>query len=91
MFGVHSVGGIVGAILTGVFTAESMGGVGMDNSIGAQLWIQTEGVLVTVVYTAIVTYVILKVLDLVMGLRVTEESEREGLDTTEHGERAYHY
>src|SRR5690606_19297397 len=88
-FGVHGIGGIVGAILTGVFAAPALGGFGSVEDIGAQLWIQTEGVLVTVVYTAIVTYVILKVLDLVMGLRVTEEQETVGLDLSEHNERGY--
>ena len=88
-FGVHGIGGIVGAILTGVFAAPVLGGFGTVEDIGAQVWIQIVGVLVTVVYTGIVTFVILKVLDLVMGLRVSEESETVGLDLSEHNERGY--
>ena len=88
-FGVHGVGGIVGAILTGVFAAPVLGGFGTVEDIGAQVWVQTVGVLFTVVYTGIVTYVILKVLDMVMGLRVSEEAETVGLDLSEHNERGY--
>ena len=88
-FGVHGVGGIVGAILTGVFAAPALGGFGTVEDIGGQVWIQIVGVLVTVVYTGIVTFVILKVLDVVMGLRVSEESETVGLDLSEHNERGY--
>jgi len=88
-FGVHGIGGIVGAVLTGVFAAPVLGGFGTVEDIGAQVWIQIVGVLVTVVYTGIVTYIILKVLDLVMGLRVSEESESVGLDLSEHNERGY--
>ncbi|MDD0842340.1 ammonium transporter [Pseudomonas sp. Gutcm_11s] len=88
-FGVHGIGGIVGAILTGVFAAPALGGFGTVEDIGGQVWIQIVGVLVTVVYTGIVTFVILKVLDLVMGLRVSEESETVGLDLSEHNERGY--
>jgi Amt family ammonium transporter len=88
-FGVHGIGGIVGAILTGVFAAPALGGFGSVEDIGGQVWIQIVGVLVTVVYTGIVTFVILKVLDLVMGLRVNEESETVGLDLSEHNERGY--
>lgn len=88
-FGVHGIGGIVGAILTGVFAAPALGGFGSVEDIGGQVWIQIVGVLVTVVYTGIVTFVILKVLDLVMGLRVSEESETVGLDLSEHNERGY--
>jgi Amt family ammonium transporter len=88
-FGVHGIGGIVGALLTGVFAAPALGGFGTVEDIGAQLFIQFKGVAFTVVYTAIVTFVILKVLDLVMGLRVTEEQETVGLDLSEHNERGY--
>ncbi|MCE5987983.1 ammonium transporter [Pseudomonas sp. 5FOS] len=88
-FGVHGVGGIIGAILTGVFAAPALGGFGAVTDIGAQVWIQAKGVIFTVVYTAIVTYVILKVLDLVMGLRVSEEEESVGLDLAQHNERGY--
>jgi len=88
-FGVHGVGGIVGALLTGVFAAPAMGGFGEVENIALQLWIQFKGVLFTVVYTAIVTYVILKVIDVVMGLRVSEEEETIGLDLSLHNERGY--
>ena len=83
-FGVHGIGGIVGALLTGIFAVESIGGTA--GSI-AQFMIQLKGTAITIAYTAIGTYIILKVLDLVMGLRVTEEQEREGLDIALHGER----
>ncbi len=88
-FGVHGVGGIIGAILTGVFAAPVLGGFGTVTDIGMQVWIQAKGVIFTVVYTAIVTYVILKVLDVVMGLRVNEEEESVGLDLAQHNERGY--
>jgi len=88
-FGVHGIGGIIGAILTGVFAAPALGGFGTVTDIGMQVWIQAKGVIFTVVYTAIVTYVILKVLDLVMGLRVNEEEESVGLDLAQHNERGY--
>ena len=89
VFGVHAVGGIVGAILTGAFAAPALGGFGTVENIPAQLWIQFEGVAFTVVYTAVVTFVILKVIDLVMGLRVSEEEETIGLDLALHNERGY--
>ncbi|MBK4989522.1 MULTISPECIES: ammonium transporter [Pseudomonas] len=88
-FGVHGIGGIVGAMLTGVFAAPALGGFGAVTDIGMQVWIQAKGVIFTVAYTAIVTYVILKVLDLVMGLRVNEEEESVGLDLAQHNERGY--
>ncbi|APO84986.1 ammonium transporter [Pseudomonas putida] len=88
-FGVHGIGGIIGAILTGVFAAPALGGFGAVTDIGMQVWIQAKGVIFTVVYTAIVTYVILKVLDVVMGLRVSEEEESVGLDLAQHNERGY--
>mgnify|MGYP002712000546 CR=1 FL=1 len=83
-FGVHGVGGIVGALLTGLFAVESIGGTA--GSL-AQFVIQLKGTVITIAYTAIATYLILKLLDRVMGLRVTEEQEREGLDIALHGER----
>ena len=88
-FGVHGIGGIVGAILTGVFAAPALGGFGTVEDIGAQVLIQFKGVAFTVAYTAVVTFVILKVLDMVMGLRVAEEAETVGLDLSEHNERGY--
>ena len=90
VFGVHGVGGILGAILTGVFTAPSLGGTGGDDfSIPSQVWIQTEGVLITIAWSAIVAFIAYKLVDVVIGLRVPEEEEREGLDITSHGEAAY--
>jgi Amt family ammonium transporter len=91
VFGVHAVGGIIGAILTGVFVAASLGGAGLAEgvSMGGQVWIQIIGVVFTVVYTGIVSFVILKVVDLVIGLRVSEEQETEGLDVTLHNEKGY--
>ncbi len=91
VFGVHGVGGIVGALLTGVFASPSLGGTGAEDfSIAHQLYVQAEGVLITLVWSAVVAYVCYKIVDVVIGLRVTEESEREGLDITSHGESAYH-
>jgi Amt family ammonium transporter len=85
------VGGIVGALLTGVFSAGSLGGVkGDDFSIPTQFLIQLEGVVITMVWSGVVAYVAYKLVDMVMGLRVSEEAEREGLDITSHGETAYH-
>ena len=92
VFGVHAVGGIVGAMLTGVFCAESFGGVGFGDgitSIGEQLTVQGLGVVATIVYTGIVSYIILKVVDLVIGLRVDDDQETEGLDLSLHDERGY--
>jgi ammonium transporter, Amt family len=91
VFGVHAVGGIVGAILTGLCAASVMGGAGLEEgmTIAGQLWIQTKGVLFTLVYTGILSYVILKIVDVVIGLRVTEEQETEGLDLALHDERGY--
>ena len=99
VFGVHGLGGILGALLTGVFNAPSLGGPGLVTDwvtvsmgypgIGAQLWIQAKAVLVVVVWTAVVSFVGLYIVKTVLGLRVAEEQEREGLDISSHGERAY--
>ena len=89
VFGVHCIGGIVGALLPGVFAASSMGGFGEVESIAGQLWIQAKGVGFTLIYTTVVTVVILKVIDLLMGLRVSEEEETVGLDLAQHNERGY--
>ncbi|MDX9884730.1 ammonium transporter [Thauera sp.] len=92
VFGVHGVGGIVGAILTGVFAAPGLGGTGAEDfSIASQVWIQTWSVIVTVVWSGVVAFIAFKVADLLVGLRVPEEEEREGLDTTAHGETAYRF
>lgn len=89
VFGVHGIGGIVGALLTGVFTDASLGGIGMDTSIMEQVMIQGEGVIITILWSGIVAAISYKVVDIIVGLRVPEDIEREGLDTTSHGERAY--
>ena len=102
VFGVHGVGGIVGALLTGVFASPSLGGPGYvadwvtatgitaaDYSIGAQVWIQAKAVLTTIVWSGVVSVIAFKLVDLTIGLRVSEEDEREGLDITSHGETAY--
>jgi ammonium transporter, Amt family len=99
VFGVHGVGGALGALLTGVFASPSLGGTGIydyvankvspDYSIGGQVWIQLQGVLTTIVWSGIVAFIAYKIVDLVIGLRVTEEEEREGLDISSHGETAY--
>ncbi|MGZ3237462.1 MAG: ammonium transporter [Burkholderiaceae bacterium] len=100
VFGVHGVGGTLGALLTGVFAAPSLGGQGVydyvankisaDYSISGQVWIQLQGVLTTLVWSGVVAFIAYKLVDLVIGLRVTEEEEREGLDISSHGESAYH-
>ena len=99
VFGVHAVGGIVGALLTGVFVNPALGGAGVVDYVangvaaydfGAQMTAQIWAVGTAIVVSGVVAFISLKVIDLVIGLRVSEESEREGLDTTEHGERAYH-
>ena len=93
VFGVHGLGGILGAILTGVFAAQSLGGTGgltPDSfSMGAQVWIQTKSVLFTVVWSGVVSFIAYKIVDLLIGLRVSEEEERQGLDISSHGETAY--
>ena len=93
VFGVHGVGGILGAILTGVFASQSLGGTGgltPDTfAMGAQVWIQVKSVLFTIVWSGVVAFIAYKIADLLVGLRVSEEAEREGLDITSHGETAY--
>ena len=103
VFGVHGVGGIVGALLTGVFNSPALGGPSLVGdwvsvsmvtqeaySIGGQVWTQAKAVGLTVVWSAVVSLAAFKLVDLVIGLRVTEEEEREGLDISSHGETAYH-
>ena len=102
VFGVHGVGGIIGALLTGVFNSPALGGPGYvadwvtatmvtaaDYSIASQVWIQLKGVLITIVWSGVVSFVAYKIVDMVVGLRVSEEDEREGLDIRSHGETAY--
>jgi len=90
-FGVHAVGGIIGALLTGIFVDTTLGGAGLADgvSMGAQFGKQAFGVIATIVYCAIASFIILKVIDAVIGLRVTEEEETEGLDIVLHDERGY--
>jgi Amt family ammonium transporter len=99
VFGVHCIGGIIGALLTGVFNSPDLGGTGVYDyvagvwgfsGIGSQVWIQTKAVVITIVWSGVVSLVAFKLVDIIIGLRVTEELETEGLDTAEHGERAYH-
>lgn len=89
VFGVHGIGGIVGALLTGVFSAQSLGGTEADLAIGAQVWVQLISVVFTIVWCAVVTAVVMLVVKAVTGLRVTEDEERDGLDIASHGESAY--
>ncbi|NMM78709.1 ammonia channel protein [Acidovorax sp. SRB_24] len=93
VFGVHGVGGIVGALLTGVFAAQGLGGTGGPTpesfAMGAQVWVQVQSVLLTIVWSGVVSVVAYKVADLLLGLRVPEDEERQGLDITSHGETAY--
>ena len=90
VFGVHGVGGILGAILTGVFCAKGLGGIEPDGyNMAHQVWVQVKSVLVTIVWSGVVSFVAFKLASLTVGLRVTEESERQGLDITSHGEVAY--
>ena len=102
VFGVHGVGGILGALLTGVFNSPNLGGpsavgdwttvsmiTGEAYSIASQVWVQAKAVGITVVWSAVVSAIAFKVVDLVIGLRVSEEEEREGLDISSHGETAY--
>ncbi len=92
VFGVHGVGGMLGAVLTGVFTAPALGGTGAaDFSIGGQVMTQLLAVGITIVWSGVIAFVSYKVVDLIVGLRVPEEEEREGLDISSHGETAYHY
>jgi Amt family ammonium transporter len=101
VFGVHGVGGILGALLTGVFAAPQLGGQGIFDyvtnkmsadpySIGSQVLVQAEAIGTTILWSGVVSFIAYKIVDIVLGLRVAEEAEREGLDITSHGEQAYH-
>jgi len=100
VFGVHAVGGITGALLTGIFNSQLLGGPGLTTdwvtaTVGStpileQLWIQCKGVIITIIWSGVAAFIAYKVADLIVGLRVAEDEEREGLDTTYHGESAYH-
>ena len=99
VFGVHGVGGIVGALLTGVFNTQALGGPGLVGDwvtaavssvpVADQVWIQLKAVLLTIVWSGVVSFVAYKIVDMTIGLRVSEEEEREGLDISSHGESAY--
>jgi Amt family ammonium transporter len=98
-FGVHGVGGILGALGTAVVANPALGGTGVwdyvanaaaEYNFGAQFMSQCWGVAVAVIWSAVVSYVAYKIVDVIVGLRVSEEDERQGLDTTSHGETAYH-
>lgn len=91
VFGVHGIGGIIGALGTGIFTSPMLGGTGADDfSIGSQFTIQLTAVVITIVWCGVISAILYKVVDLIVGLRPTVEAEREGLDLTSHGEVAYH-
>jgi Amt family ammonium transporter len=92
VFGIHGVGGIVGGILVGVFNAKAFGGPGLDSIslIGPQLLVQLEGIVITIIWSGVVAFLAFKIADMMCGLRVSEDMEREGLDITTHGESAYH-
>jgi Amt family ammonium transporter len=98
VFGVHCIGGIVGAILTGILVNPALGGAGIldyttgkvaEYAFATQMWAQIKAVLLTLVWSGVGSLIIYKVVDILVGLRVTVEQEREGLDITDHGERAY--
>ena len=92
VFGVHGVGGIIGALLVGVFADPDLGGAGFGDgisSIGGQISVQSLGIVATLAYSGVLTFIILKVLDLILGLRVSEDEEMEGLDLVLHDESGY--
>jgi len=93
VFGVHAVGGIVGAILTGVFADASLGGVGLTEgvSMAGQVWVQLLGAAFTVLYSGLLSFILLKIVDVTIGLRVSDEQETEGLDIALHDERGYNF
>ena len=92
VFGIHGIGGIIGAIGTGVFASSSLGGIGYADGVtmGGQVWTQILAVLITIVWCGIGSAILYKIVDVIVGLRPTEEAERQGLDLTSHGEVAYH-
>jgi len=92
VFGVHCIGGIIGALSTGILASASLGGVGYagEQMMGGQEIVQFEAVLTTIVWCGVISFILFKVIDMVMGLRVDSDSERQGLDLTAHGEQAYH-
>jgi ammonium transporter, Amt family len=104
VFGIHAIGGIVGALGTGILVNVALGGVGapdyttkpgslvpLDYAFATQMWAQIKGILLTVVWSGVGSFILFKIVDVVIGLRVTPEQEREGLDIASHGERSYNY
>jgi Amt family ammonium transporter len=92
VFGIHGIGGIIGAVGTGILTAPGLGGTGGDDfSIAGQTLIQIEAVVITIIWSAVVAFVAFKLVDMTIGLRVSEDDERQGLDLASHGESAYHF
>ncbi|MBT3822496.1 MAG: ammonium transporter, partial [Nitrospinaceae bacterium] len=91
VFPVHGVGGIVGALLTGIFVSDSFGGAGLAEGVtmGGQLWIQLVSIVATLVYSGVLSFIILKVVDKIVGLRVAAEDEQVGLDPSQHNETGY--
>jgi Amt family ammonium transporter len=89
VFPVHGVGGALGTLLTAILAAESLGGLGLETGIAAQFMTQLIGVIATIVWCGVVSFIILKVLDKVLGIRVSVDEETEGLDLTQHNERGY--
>ncbi|MDO5612391.1 MAG: ammonium transporter [Paracoccus sp. (in: a-proteobacteria)] len=89
VFGIHGVGGIIGAVLTGVFVFPAFGGQGVDVSMGEQLYVQVLGVVIAIIWSAVVSLVAIYIVKAVTGLRVAQNDERQGLDLTTHGENAY--
>jgi Amt family ammonium transporter len=90
VWGIHGVGGAVGAILTGIFAVEAIGGTpGVLEGNFGQLWTQIEGVIATILYCGVVSFILLKVVDMIVGLRVTRDIEVEGLDINLHGETVH--
>ncbi|MEZ5809573.1 MAG: ammonium transporter [Zhengella sp.] len=91
VFGVHGIGGIIGAVGTGIFTAPGLGGTGGDDySIAGQTFIQIQAVAITIVWCGVISFILYKIVDMIVGLRVEADKERQGLDLTSHGEAAYH-
>jgi len=92
VFGVHGIGGMFGALATGIFASASLGGVGYagEQTMGGQLMVQIQAVVITILWTGIGSAILYKIVDIIVGLRVPVEAEREGLDLASHGEAAYH-
>jgi Amt family ammonium transporter len=92
VFGVHGIGGLFGALATGIFASSSLGGIGYagEQTMGGQFMVQLQAVVITIIWCGVISAILYKIVDLVVGLRVPVEAEREGLDLASHGEAAYH-